>query len=284
MKYNNIQEKKSLHRRQMLQILGTGGMLGLLGFTGRNRNFVMTGTTGKSINKNSSAMKTMGILGGIGPQATINFETEIHLASQRLIAPLYNSGYPPMVVYYHRHAPVLLTPELTPVLPLQPDPGLLDAAKKLGTMADFILIASNGVHAMQKEIEQAAGRPVLSMIDATLEEVKKRQWRKVGVMGYKNAMVYTSRLKEMGIQFETINDKQQAALDTIVMKVMEGRDDDKDNASILEMVHELRKRGVDGIIPGCTELPLLLTEAINDADMLNPARLLAEAAVRYSLA
>ena len=50
-------------------------------------------------------MKTIGVLGGLGPQATMDFERRLHRVAQRLIAPRMNSGYPPMVVYYHRHAP-----------------------------------------------------------------------------------------------------------------------------------------------------------------------------------
>jgi aspartate racemase len=47
-------------------------------------------------------MKTIGVLGGLGPQATMDFEQRIHRVAQQLIPPLGNSGYPPMVVYYCR--------------------------------------------------------------------------------------------------------------------------------------------------------------------------------------
>ena len=45
-------------------------------------------------------MQTIGVLGGLGPQATMDFERRVHAVAQRLIAPHLNSGYPPMVVYY----------------------------------------------------------------------------------------------------------------------------------------------------------------------------------------
>ena len=97
-------------------------------------------------------------------------------------------------------------------------------------------------------------------------------------------MVYTTRLAQMGIAFETIDDHSQAELDSIVMKVMEGREDDQDRHIIGQIIRDLRNRKVDGIIPGCTELPMLLKDIMNDADMVNPAQLLAVAAVKYSLA
>lgn len=55
-------------------------------------------------------MKTIGVLGGLGPQATMDFEQRVHRIAQELIPPHGNSGYPPMVVYYCRHPPVLLNP------------------------------------------------------------------------------------------------------------------------------------------------------------------------------
>lgn len=45
-------------------------------------------------------MKTIGVLGGLGPQATMEFEVRVHRAAQRLIPQDGNQGYPPMVVYY----------------------------------------------------------------------------------------------------------------------------------------------------------------------------------------
>src|SRR5258706_13818349 len=51
-------------------------------------------------------MKTIGVLGGISPQATMDFEARVHRVSQRLIPQDRNYGYPPMVVWYHRRLPM----------------------------------------------------------------------------------------------------------------------------------------------------------------------------------
>ena len=277
-----------MKRRELFRSVGKAGIIGLLGFTEHSRN-MMTAfneplvNDNKTITKKSKTMKTIGILGGIGPQATMSFESQFHNAAKQVLPPLFNSGYPPMVVYYHRFAPIVINEDLTPVLPMQPDPRLLDAAKNLGSMADFLVITSNGIHNLQKDIEQASGRKVLSMIDITLEEVKKRKWKKVGVIGYRNALVYTNRLKEMGIAFEIISTEQQEKIDATVKKVMESRDDMDDRLLMMEVIGSLKAKNVDGIIPGCTELPLLLTATTQDENILNPSRLLAEAAVKYSL-
>jgi aspartate/glutamate racemase len=64
---------------------------------------------------------------------------------------------------------------------------------------------------------------------------------------------------------------------------MEGRDDENDRAIMLEAITDLRNKKVHGIIPGCTEIPLLLGKEMDAADLVNPAQLLAEAAVKYAL-
>ena len=51
-------------------------------------------------------MKRMGVLGGISPQATMDFEARVHRISQHLIPQAFNEGYPPMVVWYHRRPPI----------------------------------------------------------------------------------------------------------------------------------------------------------------------------------
>jgi aspartate racemase len=228
-------------------------------------------------------VKTIGVLGGLGPQATMDFEARVHRAAQRLVPPSLNGGYPPMVVYYCRHPPVLVTDTGAPQLPVRPDPRLFEAAKRLGTLADFLVIPANGPHLFQAEIERAAGRKVLSMVEATLEEVRRRRWTRVGVLGLGEPVIYTRPLAQLGIACQTIDGEQRDGLDGAIFRLMEGRDDAGSAALARGAVATLRARGVEGVILGCTEIPLLLREFAGETDLINPAQLLADAAVRAAL-
>lgn len=229
-------------------------------------------------------MKTIGVVGGLGPQATMDFEARIHAVSQKLIAGHGNKGYPPMVVYYHRNVPVVTTDGDAPVFPLQLDPRLLDAVRRLGGWADFLVIASNGVHHLQAEIEAAAGRPVLSMISLALDEVERRGWQTVGLLTFREPSIYQAPLERRGIACEVIGADQQGPLDEAVQAFSAGRAGPADGAAVSSAVEMLRGRGVDGIILGCTELPLLLGTDGDAPDLINPVELLAEAAVRHAIA
>ncbi len=228
-------------------------------------------------------MKTIGVLGGIGPQATMDFEQRVHRVAQQLIPPQRNSGYPPMVVHYCRHPPVLLDADGRTHMPIQPDPRLLKAAHTLGQLADFLVIISNGVHAMQPALEQAADRPILSMIEVTLAEVARRGWQRVGVLAYTTPLVYAQALEQRGLQWESIDTALQTPLDAAIMAVMEGQADAQATELARRTVLALRARAVDGIILGCTELPLLLEDDLDAPDLLNPTALLAEEAVRHAM-
>jgi aspartate racemase len=188
-----------------------------------------------------------------------------------------------MVVHYYRRPPFILGEKGLPRMPIEPDPGLLEAARQLGAVADFLVIPSNGPHLLQAEIERAAGRKVLSIIAVTLDEVRRRGWKRVGVIGVGDPFIYTRRLDALSIAHEILEPERREPIDAAIFRVMEGREDDRDRRFVHDAVAWLRGRGVEGIILGCTELPLLLREHAEAADVLNPAQLLAEAAVQLAL-
>lgn len=229
-------------------------------------------------------MKTIGVLGGFGPQATMDFEARVHRAAQRVIPPHLNGGYPPMVVFYCRHPPFVIGDDGQPLPPLRPDPRLLEAAERLGRLADFLVVPSNGVHHLREHIERASGRPLLSMIDVTVREVRRRGWRRVGVLGLGEGGPYPEPLKAIGAECETAGSDNRQRLNAAIFEVMEGRDNSDSASAAREAVAELRAKHLDGILLGCTELPLLLGPDADAPDLLNPGEFLAHTAVEAALA
>jgi aspartate racemase len=229
-------------------------------------------------------VKRIGVLGGISPQATMDFEARVHRASQRIVPQDWNAGYPPMVVWYHRRLPVRLGHDGRPIVPMQVDPELIDAAAWLGKGVDFLVIPCNAAHVGLAQIREAAGCPVLSMIDAALEEISRRGWRRAGVLGFGSApSVYTEPLGERGIACEAIDAEHQARLDAAIRALMEGRDGPAETGAARSAVALLRSAQVDGVVLGCTEIPLLLGEDAEREDLVSPLALLAEAAVRLAI-
>jgi len=228
-------------------------------------------------------MKTIGVLGGLGPQATMDFEARVHACSQRLLAPRRSGGYPPMLVYYYRHSPFLLTPDWKLAVPLQPHPRLLESARRLSTWADFLVVTANAPHLFIDQIQRAFGGPVLSLITVTLTEAERRGLKRIGVIGLGEPNVYLQPLAERGLSAIVLPESARSNLDEAIFAMMEGRSGAESRQVARNAIGLMRSCPVDGIILGCTEIPLLLGESADDGDLINPAHLLAESAVRYAI-
>src|SRR5262245_39087767 len=101
-------------------------------------------------------MQAIGVIGGVGPQATMDFERRLHRVAQEKLPRNFNTGYPALTVAYVRRPPALLEPGAIghqPRQPLTPDPALLEAARRLGAGADFLVVTSNFTHVFRREIE-----------------------------------------------------------------------------------------------------------------------------------
>jgi aspartate racemase len=153
----------------------------------------------------------------------------------------------------------------------------------LGSWVDFLVMPSNSPHIFQREVEQAAGRRLLSIIDVTLAEVQRRHLQTVGVLGFGEPTVYLNVLKSLNIACETISPDLARRLTQQIIALMEGRAGAEGHSVAKEAVDNLRAGEAQGIILGCTEIPLLLGEEHSAPDLLNPAQLLAEAAIREAL-
>jgi aspartate racemase len=229
-------------------------------------------------------MKRIGVLGGVSAQATMDFEARVHRVAHRLIVQDWNRGYPPMVVWYHRRLPVRVGADERPIVPMEVDPQLVEAAAWLGKVVDFIVITCNSAHLGVRAISAAAGCPVLSMIDLTVDEIARRGWTRPGVIGFNGPpRVYLDPLEQRGLRCATIDADLQSGLDGGIRAVAEGRESAADAVAARAAVGALRSSGADGVVLGCTEIPLLLGEASEAADLVNPLALLAEATVRFAL-
>lgn len=229
-------------------------------------------------------MKRMGVLGGMSAQATMDFEARVHRIAQREIPQDWNRGYPPMVVLYHRELPILRGADGRPLVPRQIDPRLIDAAARLAAVVDFVVMPCNAAHGALREIRAAVGCPVLSMIDLAVDEAVKRKCRRVGVLGAVSAPPpYLDGLRRHGIACEEIDAPLQARLDAGIRAVMEGADGKVETDAARAAVAALRARPVETTVLGCTEIPLLLRDEADASDLINPAALLAEAAVRFAI-
>ena len=142
-------------------------------------------------------MKSIGIIGGIGPQATMSFVEQIHTISQELIPQLAVMGYPPLLVYYHRNPPLVTDENLIAIEPYRIDPEMLEKIKVVGNQCDLLVITSNFPHTFETEIKAAVSAQFVNMVDATMATINAQNVSKIGALGLGNPAVYTDKLKSL---------------------------------------------------------------------------------------
>lgn len=228
-------------------------------------------------------MKTIGVLGGFGPEATMVFERQVLQFARDLVPPKFNQGYPPMVTVHLRHPPVLLEDEAPPQHRPRIDPRVLDTAQRLGQWSDFLVIVANTPHLFVGEIAEAAGCEVLSMVDLVVEEIRARAADRVGLLGLGIPLAYVDRFEAEGIEYRTAPDPVIRQLDDAILRTLELSTTDIHRQAAHAAVGALRVEDADPIVLGCTEIPLLLSDDAGAPDLIDPGLLLAEAAVRKAI-
>jgi aspartate racemase len=166
---------------------------------------------------------------------------------------------------------------------------MLDAARRQASGADFIVIASNTLNSRSDDIEAKVGIPVLRIYDATGAKVNKSGLKKVALLGTKYTMeepVYRDALaNKYGIQVVTPNATERDYINKVIFDEL-CRNDIRNElrAEYVRVINRLvDEEGAQGVILGCTEIPLLIHQSDVKIPVFDTTRIHSEAAVDYAL-
>lgn len=166
---------------------------------------------------------------------------------------------------------------------------MVDAAQRLKRGgADFIVIASNTLNSLADSIQKQVGIPVLHIADATGAKVREKGIHTVALLGTKYTMeqpFYRERLKKYGIKVVTPNENEREYINMVIFdELCANKIKGESKKGFIKIINRLReKEGVEGIILGCTEIPLLIKQDDVDIPVFDTTAIHSEAAVKYSL-
>jgi aspartate racemase len=165
---------------------------------------------------------------------------------------------------------------------------VLDATLKLtGSGADFIILCANTLHQFVERLEQEIDVPIIHIAEAAASEIRLRNMKKIGLLGTKQTMemeFYKSRLKEKGIDTVVPELSDRDFIERAISdELLRGVFSDRSRYRFIEICKELNKRGAEGIVLGCTEIPLLLKQEDIDIPIINTLNVHAMAAVDFAL-
>lgn len=165
---------------------------------------------------------------------------------------------------------------------------VLDAAQRLKkASADFIIICANTLHQYVDDLEKETSLKIVHIADATAKEIKREGLSKIGLLGTKFTMemdFYTKRLKEAGID-SIVPDKPERIFihDAIMNELLKEEFKAETKAKFLKIINDLEQGGAQGIVLGCTEIPLLIKQKDTHLPVLNTLEIHARAAVDFAL-
>ena len=206
-------------------------------------------------------MKTVGIVGGIAPESTIEYYRQIvdgyHTQSS-------GGDYPSIIINsinLRRMIELITANELAAVTEY-----LLDALGKLARAgADFAVLASNTPHIVFAEVRARSPLPLISIVEAAGAEAERLGMKRVGLFGTRFTMqagFYPEVLSRAGIEIVVPSEDEQNYIHEHYMdELIDGIFLPETRARLLRIVDQLRERSqVEGIILGGTELPLILRD------------------------
>ena len=167
---------------------------------------------------------------------------------------------------------------------------LTDAGKALKRAgADFLLICTNTMHKVADEVERGSGLPLLHIADVTAAAIRQKGFKTVGLLGSSFTMTeqfYLGRLKDrFGLNILVPDDKDADSVHSIIFdELCQDKTEPTSRQKCVEIINGLVERGAEGIILGCTELPLLIRPGdIDKTPLFDTTRLHAAAAVDLAM-
>ena len=224
--------------------------------------------------------KTIGVLGGMGPEATVLFFQKV----VELTPAHSDQDHLPMVIVNHPQIPdrtkAILGRGESPLPALKAGIAVL-----LKAGVEFVCIPCNTAHHYFPEIVKSCPVPVISLIDTVVQEALHAipRLKRVGLLATRGtiaARVYHKAFLPHRVEVVTPEDWELNDLQSIIVRLKGGN---RSTHAVQKMAEALSTKQIQGVILGCTELSLIASELHLPLPLIDSTEVLARRAVRISL-
>ena len=128
--------------------------------------------------------------------------------------------------------------------------------------SDFIVIPCNTVHVFIEELRGISKKPIISIIEECAKECSRLKAKKVGILGSDTTIkqgLHSKELEKKGI--EAIVPLEQGVVSSVILRILDGKADESDKKKLMKIISELKAKGADAVILGCTDLDILVKKA-----------------------
>lgn len=229
-------------------------------------------------------MKVIGLIGGISWESSLEYYRIINETVKERLGGfhsaeciLYSLDFDEVVKLQHEER----WDELAEIL--------TDVAMRLKQAgAELLLICANTMHKVADHVQERVGIPLINIFDVTAEKILEKCIRRVGLLGTKFTMeddFYRGRMEERyGIKVIVPDRIERDIVHRIIYEELcLGVIRQSSKETVKKIIYGLRLRGAEGVILGCTELPLLIKQEDVNIPVFNTTEIHAKAAVEYAL-
>ncbi|MCR3921539.1 MAG: aspartate/glutamate racemase family protein [Firmicutes bacterium] len=229
-------------------------------------------------------MKTIGLIGGMSWEASAVY---YRIINELVRAHLGSTHSAKIIMYSFDFAEIEKLQEqgewdkLTDIM--------IDIGQRLKNGgADFVVICANTMHKMADALVRQTGIPLLHIADAAAGEIRKNGLQKVALLGTKYTMeedFYKARLAQKhGIEVIIPDQKEREVIHAVIFQeLVQGKILQSSREAFQIIIEHLHSRGAEGVVLGCTEIPLLISQKDSLVPIFDTTQIHAEAAVALSL-
>ena len=229
-------------------------------------------------------MKRIGLIGGMSWESSMEYYRIINQKIKEVLGGLHSANLIMLSLDFHEIEILQHSnkwKELTSILN--------QAAKDLENAdAELVLICTNTMHKIADEVQRNISIPLLHIADQTAKKINELKLKKIGLLGTKITMeedFYKGRLIDnYGLEIITPNDEDMEIINRIIYKeLVVGKFRTNSKQQYINIINKMISNGVEGIILGCTEIPLLIKEADIEIPIFDTTKIHAESAVYEAL-
>jgi aspartate racemase len=224
----------------------------------------------------------IGILGGLSPESTSIYYNHI---IREYVKRFSDYNYPEIIIY---------SVNFQEFINWQNQERWDHAAKKMieifnileNAGANFGLIATNTMHIVLDKVQSKVAIPILSIIESTAEVINQEKVKTIGLLGTIFTMsrdFYKQGLKKKGITTLVPEKKEQELINKIIyQELTKGITTPESKTEYIKIINKLKTRGAEGIVLGCTEIPILIRREDCTIRLYDTTRIHAEKALNFA--
>jgi len=227
--------------------------------------------------------KTIGILGGMGAEATVDLYMGIWKYYQDNFGAKYDKDFPPVIIY---SVPI---PDV--VESLENEKTTLDMLVKTAQTlekggCDYIVIACNTVQFLLNDIKKAVTIPVIGIAQVNASYLKDKDYKKAGILATKVTLdkrVYDNDLNNIGIELIKPDDADQNVVTEVIMTQLAGKATKAETNKLVQVAENLKQKGAEAVLLACTDLPLVIKQEDTAVPIVNCTEIYANETAKMSI-